>query len=134
MGFTDDRRQIWAGGLAGSEIYVFDIATDPGKPKLVKTMRFPMKDLVRCRLALWGDQVGLADVAHLAPTCVGVWRSRRKRNVSLGRVPNFGSRRIGCFTSNCGRHRCAIVARISVPSIVAKPSPIHTRGPPPNGK
>jgi len=38
MGFTDDRRQIWAGGLAGSDIYVFDIATDPGRPKLVKTI------------------------------------------------------------------------------------------------
>jgi selenium-binding protein 1 len=38
MGFTDDRRQIWAGGLAGSDIYVFDIATDPAKPRLVKTI------------------------------------------------------------------------------------------------
>jgi selenium-binding protein 1 len=38
MGFTDDRRQIWAGGLSGSEIYVFDIATDPAKPRLVKTI------------------------------------------------------------------------------------------------
>ena len=38
MGFTDDRRQIWAGGLAGSDLYVFDIATDPAKPKLVKTI------------------------------------------------------------------------------------------------
>src|SRR5688572_28726325 len=27
MGFTDDRRQIWAGGLAGADIHVFDIAT-----------------------------------------------------------------------------------------------------------
>ncbi|PYQ02239.1 MAG: selenium-binding protein [Acidobacteria bacterium] len=39
MGFTDDRRQIWAGGLAGSDIYVFDIATDPARPKLVKTIK-----------------------------------------------------------------------------------------------
>jgi selenium-binding protein 1 len=38
MGFTDDRRQIWAGGLAGSDMYVFDIATDPAKPRLVKTI------------------------------------------------------------------------------------------------
>ncbi len=38
MGFTDDRRFIWAGGLADSKIYVFDIATDPAKPKLVKTI------------------------------------------------------------------------------------------------
>jgi len=39
MGFTDDRRRIWAGGLAGAEIYVFDIATDPAHPKLVKTIK-----------------------------------------------------------------------------------------------
>jgi selenium-binding protein 1 len=38
MGFTDDRRFIWAGGLAEAKIYVFDIAGDPGKPKLVKTI------------------------------------------------------------------------------------------------
>src|ERR687886_670618 len=38
MGFTDDRRFIWAGGLAEPKIYVFDIGTDPGKPKLVKTI------------------------------------------------------------------------------------------------
>ena len=39
MGFTDDRRRIWAGGLAGSDIYVFDIATDPARPELVKTIK-----------------------------------------------------------------------------------------------
>ena len=38
MGFTDDRRQIWAGGLSENRIWVFDIATDPAKPKLVKTI------------------------------------------------------------------------------------------------
>jgi len=38
MGLTDDRRFIWAGGLAAPNIYVFDIATDPAKPKLVKTI------------------------------------------------------------------------------------------------
>jgi selenium-binding protein 1 len=38
MGFTDDRRFIWAGGLSEPKIYVFDIGTDPGKPKLVKTI------------------------------------------------------------------------------------------------
>src|SRR6266511_4497963 len=32
MGFTDDRRRIWAGGLSGSDIYVFDIAADPARP------------------------------------------------------------------------------------------------------
>jgi selenium-binding protein 1 len=38
MGFTDDRRFIWAGGLSEPKIYVFDIASDPAKPKLVKTI------------------------------------------------------------------------------------------------
>jgi len=38
MGFTDDRRQIWAGGLSENRIWVFDIATDPAKPKLVRTI------------------------------------------------------------------------------------------------
>jgi methanethiol oxidase len=38
MGFTDDRRHIWAGGLADNRIWVFDIATDPAKPKLVRTI------------------------------------------------------------------------------------------------
>ena len=38
MGFTDDRRFLWAGGLDDSKIFVFDVATDPGKPKLVKTI------------------------------------------------------------------------------------------------
>ena len=39
MGFTDDRRFLWAGGLAEQQIHVFDIATDPAKPKLVKTIK-----------------------------------------------------------------------------------------------
>jgi methanethiol oxidase len=38
MGFTDDRRFIWAGGLAEPKIYVFDIASDPARPKLVRTI------------------------------------------------------------------------------------------------
>ncbi len=38
MGFTDDRRFIWAGGLAENKIFVFDVGTDPAKPKLVKTI------------------------------------------------------------------------------------------------
>jgi methanethiol oxidase len=34
--FTDDRRFLWLGGLDSSQIFVFDVATNPGKPKLVK--------------------------------------------------------------------------------------------------
>src|ERR1043166_1739007 len=31
MGLTDDRRYIWAGGLAEPKIHVFDIATESGR-------------------------------------------------------------------------------------------------------
>jgi len=34
-GFTDDRRYLWMGGLDDSKIFIFDIAADPAKPKLV---------------------------------------------------------------------------------------------------
>jgi selenium-binding protein 1 len=37
-GFTDDRRQLWMGGLDDSLIFVFDVASDPAHPKLVKTI------------------------------------------------------------------------------------------------
>lgn len=43
-GFTDDRRYLWMGGLDGSPIYVFDVASDPAKPKLVKTIDSFEKD------------------------------------------------------------------------------------------
>jgi methanethiol oxidase len=38
MGFTDDRKHLWAGGLASNKIYVFDVGTDPSKPTLVRTI------------------------------------------------------------------------------------------------
>ena len=38
MGLTDDRRFLWAGGLDDSRIYVFDIAKNPARPRLVKTI------------------------------------------------------------------------------------------------
>lgn len=34
--FTDDRKYLWAGGLDTNKIFIFDVATDPAKPKLVK--------------------------------------------------------------------------------------------------
>ncbi|MDO8479844.1 MAG: selenium-binding protein SBP56-related protein [Candidatus Rokubacteria bacterium] len=43
-GFTDDRRFLWAGGLDTSRIFVFDVGTDPAKPKLVKTISTFVKD------------------------------------------------------------------------------------------
>lgn len=38
MGFTDDRKFMWAGALDSNKIFIFDVATDPSKPKLVKTI------------------------------------------------------------------------------------------------
>ncbi len=37
-GLTDDRRYLWASGLDTSMIFIFDVRTDPSKPKLVKTI------------------------------------------------------------------------------------------------
>ena len=37
-GFTDDRRQLWLAGLETSKIFIFDVHTDPAKPRLVKTI------------------------------------------------------------------------------------------------
>jgi selenium-binding protein 1 len=38
MGFTDDRKHLWAGGLDNSKIHVFDVGSNPAKPKLVRTI------------------------------------------------------------------------------------------------
>jgi len=38
MGFTDDRRFLWAGGLDNSRISIFDVGGDPARPKLVKSI------------------------------------------------------------------------------------------------
>lgn len=38
VGFTDDRRYLWAGRLEDSQVFIFDVASDPAKPKLVKTI------------------------------------------------------------------------------------------------
>lgn len=37
-GFTHDRRYIWAAGLDTSKIFIFDIYTDPARPRLVRTI------------------------------------------------------------------------------------------------
>src|SRR5262245_31437958 len=37
-GFTDDRRHFWAARLDDSKIYIFDVATNPANPKLIKTI------------------------------------------------------------------------------------------------
>lgn len=38
MGFTDDRKHLWAGRLDDNRIFVFDVGTDPAKPTLVRTI------------------------------------------------------------------------------------------------
>jgi methanethiol oxidase len=37
-GLTDDRRHLWAAGLDTNKIFIFDIATNPAKPTLHKTI------------------------------------------------------------------------------------------------
>ena len=37
-GFTDDRRELWLSGLDTSYIFIFDVATDPRRPALKKTI------------------------------------------------------------------------------------------------
>ena len=43
-GFTDDRRSLWAGGLDTSYIFIFDVASNPARPKLIKTIKSFVKD------------------------------------------------------------------------------------------
>jgi selenium-binding protein 1 len=37
-GLTDDRRHFWVAGLDTSQIFIFDVHTDPADPRLVKTI------------------------------------------------------------------------------------------------
>ncbi len=37
-GLSDDRRHFWVGGLDDSRIYIMDLATDPARPRLVRTI------------------------------------------------------------------------------------------------
>lgn len=37
-GFSDDRAHLWLGGLDSNRIFIFDVASDPAAPKLVKTI------------------------------------------------------------------------------------------------
>lgn len=39
VGLSDDRRYLWGGGLDSSHIFIFDIASNPAKPKLVKVVK-----------------------------------------------------------------------------------------------
>jgi selenium-binding protein 1 len=43
-GFSDDRRYFWAGGLDDSKIFIFDVAANPAKPTLSKTIDTFVKD------------------------------------------------------------------------------------------
>ena len=43
-GFTDDRRELWLAGIDDGAIFIFDVASDPAKPKLKKTITTFEKD------------------------------------------------------------------------------------------
>jgi selenium-binding protein 1 len=38
FGFTDDRTRIWAGTLFSNRIFIFDVANDPARPRIVKVL------------------------------------------------------------------------------------------------
>lgn len=38
MGYTDDRTKIWAGNLFSKRLFIIDVATDPAKPKIIKSI------------------------------------------------------------------------------------------------
>ena len=42
--FTDDRPDLWAGGLDDGRIFVFDVAADPSRPKLLRTIQSFTRD------------------------------------------------------------------------------------------
>ena len=49
MGFTFDRRYLWGATLDTSKIFVFDINTDPARPRLIRTITdFVAKRLFFC--------------------------------------------------------------------------------------
>src|SRR6266540_1553622 len=37
-GFTDDRRQLWLAGLESSRVFIFDVHSQPARPRYVKTI------------------------------------------------------------------------------------------------
>jgi selenium-binding protein 1 len=55
-GLTDDRRYLWAGGLDTSKIFIFDIHTDPAKPKLHRVIT----DFVRSSAGVVGPHTHYA--------------------------------------------------------------------------
>lgn len=38
-GFTDDRKYLWAGGLDTNKLFIFDVHTDPAKPRLSRVIK-----------------------------------------------------------------------------------------------
>ena len=47
-GFSADRRYFWGGGLDTNRIFIFDVYSDPSKPKLHKTIESFVKDSGGC--------------------------------------------------------------------------------------
>lgn len=43
-GFSDDRKYLWAGGLDTNKVFIFDVFSDPAKPKLHKVIESFVSD------------------------------------------------------------------------------------------
>ena len=93
MGFTEDRRFLWAGGLDDSKIYIFDVYSNPAKPRLVRTL-----DDLPGTTGLVGPHTfyampGRMLVQDLTPPWV------RSELVKMGYTLQFGERTSGPITA-----------------------------------
>ena len=50
-GFSDDRRHFWVSGLDTSKVFIFDVRSDPAKPKLVKNPIGNIKQIAKIALS-----------------------------------------------------------------------------------
>ncbi len=71
-GFTDDRRQLWLAGLESSKIFIFDVHSEPARPRHVKTIDNFEK--------ITGGAVGPHGVYALAGTRAGALSVQRERS------------------------------------------------------
>ena len=80
-GFTDDRRQLWLAGLDTSKIFIFDVHTDPAKPRYVKTIDNFAEDHRRRRRTAWR-----VCVARTRAHSVSLEREGQRRTHRAGRI------------------------------------------------
>jgi len=79
-GLTDDRRYLWASGLDTSKVFIFDIHTDPAKPKLEKSIT----DFVRKSGGVVGPHTNYALPGRMILTALSNNRDHGGRTAPVG--------------------------------------------------